>query len=137
MDQASQQGLASLKTSGVGVREIDIIRTYLMHFGVKPEQVVQLIQAAVKDGAKFFRIGNTMMSVKIISQNAAQIYFYTVSKMPDFMAEVKEFLDKLKKHGISVVYMNKQDNDIMSAMQASGATVQQSDKPEFKVMAGI
>ena len=133
----AQQGVGSLDRGRTGIREIDIIRTYLVHLGMKPEQVPQMIQAAVKDGAKFTRVGNTMMSMKPISQNAAQVYFYTVSKMPEFMDEVKGFIDKLKQSGISVIYMNKEDRDIMQAIQAAGASVQQSDRPEFKIMAGI
>ena len=133
----AQQGVGSLDRGRTGIREIDIIRTYLVHLGMKPEQVPQMIQAVVKDGAKFTRVGNTMMSMKPISQNAAQVYFYTVSKMPEFMDEVKSFIDKLKQSGISVIYMNKEDRDIMQAIQAAGASVQQSDRPEFKIMAGI
>ena len=133
----AQQGVGSLDRGRTGIREIDIIRTYLVHLGMKPEQVPQMIQAVVKDGAKFTRVGNTMMSMKPISQNAAQVYFYTVSKMPEFMDEVKGFIDKLKQSGISVIYMNKEDRDIMQAIQAAGASVQQSDRPEFKIMAGI
>ena len=133
----AQQGVGSLDRGRTGIREIDIIRTYLLHLGVKQEQVPSVIQAVVKDGAKFTRIGNTMMSVKPLGQNAAQVYFYTVSKMPEFMADVKGFIDKLKQSGISVIYMNKEDQDIMQAIQAAGISVQQSDRPEFKVMAGI
>ena len=137
MDQVAPQGISGLDRGNTGIREIDIIRTYLVHLGMKPEQVPQMIQAVVKDGAKFSRIGNTMMSMKPISQNAAQVYFYTVSKMPEFMDDVKGFIDKLKQSGISVIYMNKEDRDIMQAIQAAGASVQQSDRPEFKIMAGI
>lgn len=137
MDQVAPQGVGSLDRGRTGIREIDIIKTYLVNIGVKPEQVPQMIQAVVKDGAKFTRLGNTMMSTKPISKNAAQVYFYTVSKMPEFMADVKGFIDKLKQRGISVIYMNKEDQDIMQAIQAAGASVQQSDRPDFKIMAGI
>ena len=133
----AQQGVGSLDRGRTGIREIDIIRTYLTYFGVKPEQVPQMIEAVVKDGAKFSRIGNTMMSAKPAGQGAMQIYFYTVSKMPEFMKEVKGFIDKLKQGGISVIYMNREDQDITQAIQAAGISVQQSDRPEFKVMAGI
>lgn len=133
----AQQGVGSLDRGRTGIREIDIIRTYLTYFGVKPEQVPQMIQAVIKDGAKFSRIGNTMMSAKPAGQGAMQIYFYTVSKMPEFMEEVKGFIDKLKQNGISVIYMNREDQDITQAIQAAGISVQQSDRPEFKVMAGI
>jgi len=140
MAQVAPQGIAGLDARRGGmsdIREIDIIRTYLLRFGVKQEQVPSMIQAVVKDGARFTRMGNTMMSMKPLSQNAAQVYFYTVSKMPEFVAEVKGFLGKLKAKGISVLYMNKEDQDIMQAIQAAGISVQQSDRPEFKVMAGI
>jgi hypothetical protein len=137
MDQVAPQGISGLDRGRTGIREIDIIRTYLTYFGVKPEQVPQMIEAVVKDGAKFSRIGNTMMSAKPAGQGAMQIFFYTVSKMPEFMKEVKGFIGKLKQSGISVIYMNREDQDITQAIQAAGISVQQSDRPEFKVMAGI
>ena len=132
-----QQGVGSLDRGNTGIREIDIIRTYLTYFGVKPEQVPQMIQAVVKDGAKFTRVGNTMMSMKPISQNAAQVYFFSVDRPEAFAQSMVRLIAPLKESGVQVLYMNKVDPTIVKTMQDVGIQTQQSDRPEYKVMAAI
>jgi hypothetical protein len=43
----------------------------------------------------------------------------------------------LKQSGVQVLYMNKVDPTIVKAMQAVGMQTQQSDRPEYKVMAAL
>jgi len=124
-------------SSGEKLREIDIINSYFKQAGVPPQQSLKILQSAVQSGVKFQRSGNTMMGFKILPPLSAQIYFFSIDKPEDFLQAVNQLLDSLKKYGVQSVYLNKIDPTIIQALESSGAAVQQSDKPEYKVMAAI
>jgi len=118
----------------VFLHEIDILNDYFQKVGISPEQGLQLVAAAVKGGSTFKRGGDTLMAIKPLPPSAAQIYFFSVEKPDVFAKEAAQLLAPLKQAGVQVVYMNKVDPTIVKALQAIGVAVQQSDRPEFKVM---
>jgi len=141
----SLQTLASHMASGgmssnsghPDLREIDILNQYFQKVNIPAQQGVQLIEAAIKSGAKFTRSGNTLMSYKLIGPDAAQIYFFSVDIPHEFAQAIGNLFNKLKQAGVRIIYINKVDPTIVSTMQSIGVQGQQSDKPEYKVMAKI
>lgn len=126
LDGASQQET---------LRTIDILNAYFDSANVSPEQGEKLVQAAVNGGSKFDREGNTVMAFKQLPPNAAQIYFFSVDKPEAFARSMVKLITPLKQSGVQVVYMNKVDPTIVKTMQAVGLQTQQSDRPDYKVMA--
>jgi hypothetical protein len=96
-----------------------------------------MLQQVIESGVTFKRSGNTMMGSKPLPPNAAQVYFFTVDKIDGFIEAVKQLLGELKQSGVQAIYLNKVDPSIVQALQSAGATPQQSDKPEYKLMAAI
>ena len=137
MDQVAPQGIASLKAAGAGIREIDIIKSYFRQFNISPEQGVQILQAAVKAGAKFKRSGNTILVVQPLPPDAAKIYFFAIDKGEAFAQAVVELLGGLKQQGVRMVYLNKVDPAIVKTMQDIGIPTQPSDKQDYKIMAAL
>jgi hypothetical protein len=117
------------------LREIDIINDYFNKAQISPEQGIKLIEAAVKDGSKFKRSENTLIAFKPLPPNAAQIYFFSVDPLNAFARSVATLLSPLKQSGVRVAYMNKVDPTIVKALEMVGTQVQQSDRPDYKVMA--
>jgi len=124
-------------SSGEKLREIDILNAYFRQANVPPQQSLKMLQQVIQSGVKFKRDGNTMIGSKRISKDAAQVYFFTVDKLDGFIDSVKKLLGGLKRDGVKAVYMNKVDPSIVQALQSAGATPQQSDNPEYKIMAAI
>jgi len=124
-------------SSGEKLREIDILNAYFRQANVPPQQSLKMLQQVIQSGVKFKRDGNTMIGSKRISQDAAQVYFFTVDKPNGFIASVKHLLVGLKHSGVDAVYLNKVDPSIVQALQSAGAAPQQSDNPEYKIMAAI
>jgi hypothetical protein len=120
-----------------GLREIDILKQYFRQANIPPEQGVKLIEATLKSGSKFTRSGNTLMAYKLLSPDSAQIYFFSVDIPHVFAQALGNLISKLKQAGVKVVYMNKIDPTIVSTMQNIGVSTQQSNKPEYKVMATL
>jgi hypothetical protein len=119
------------------LREIDILKQYFRQANIPPEQGVKLLEAALKDGSKFTRSGNTLMAYKFLGPDSAQIYFFSVDIPHVFAQALGDLVNKLKQAGVKVIYMNKVDPTIVSTMQQIGVNTQQSNKPEYKVMATL
>jgi hypothetical protein len=119
------------------LRTIDILNAYFDSANIPPDQGEKLIQAAVNGGSKFDREGNTVMAFKQLPPNAAQVYFFSVDKPEAFTRSMVKLVTPLKQSGIQVLYMNKVDPAIVNAMQTAGIRAQQSDRPEYKVMAAL
>lgn len=146
-----QQGIASLgagnmefmRPAMVGVsrqeetREIDIINAYFRQANIPPQQSLKLLQAAVQSGVQFKRSGNTIMGFKPLPPSSAQVYFFSIDPPPAFTEAAKQLLGGLKQSGVQAIYMNKIDPTIMQSLQSIGVAAQQSDQPEYKVMATL
>jgi len=119
------------------LRTIDILNAYFDSANIPPDQGEKLIQAAVNGGSKFDQDGNTVMAFKPLSPNAAQIYFFSVDRPKAFAQSMVKLIAPLKQSGVQVVYMNKVDPTIVKTMQAIGLQTQQSDRPDYKIMAAL
>jgi hypothetical protein len=119
------------------LRTIDIFNAYFDSANIPPDQGEKLVQAAVNGGSKFAREGNTVMAIKQLPPNAAQVYFFSVDKPEAFAQAMVKLVTPLKQSGIQVLYMNKVDPAIVNAMQTAGIRTQQSNRPEYKVMAAL
>jgi hypothetical protein len=119
------------------LRTIDIFNDYFQKANISPEQGEKLIQAAVNGGSKFERDGNTVMAFKQLPPNAAQVYFFSVDRPEAFVRSMAKLISPLKQSGVQILYMNKIDPTIVKAMQTVGLRTQQSDRPEYKIMAAL
>ena len=119
------------------LRTIDILNAYFDSANISPEQGEKLVQAAVNGGSKFAQEGNTVMAIKQLPPNAAQVYFFSVDKPEAFARSMVKLIAPLKQSGVQVLYMNKVDPTIVKAMQAVGMQTQQSDRPDYKIMAAL
>jgi hypothetical protein len=117
------------------LRTIDIFNDYFQKARISPEQGEKLIQAAVNGGSKFEQEGNTVMAFKQLPPNAAQVYFFSVDRPEAFVRSMVKLVTPLKQSGVQILYMNKIDPTIVKAMQTVGLRTQQSDRPEYKIMA--
>ena len=151
LGNVNTQGMAGLNAGNMGfmsdalggaskkeeLREIDIINAYFKQANVPPQQSLKMLQAAVQSGVKFRRSGNTMMGFKILPPLSAQIYFFSIDNPQDFAMAAADLLKSLKQYGVESVYLNKVDPTIIQGLQSAGANPQQSDNPEYKIMAAI
>ena len=138
---AGNMGFMSAALGGAsqkeGLREIDILNSYFRQANIPPQQSLKMLKQVIQSGVTFKRAGNTMMGSKPLPPNASQVYFFTIDQLDGFVVAVKQLLGGLKQTGVQTVYLNKIDPTIVQAMQAAGATPQQSDRPEYKIMAAI
>ena len=147
----NSQGLAGLDAGDVNflrpalggasrqetLRTIDILNKYFSQANISPEQGEKLVQAAFNNGSMFDRDGNTVMAFKPLPPNAAQIYFFSTDTPEAFAQALVKLIAPLKQSGVRVVYLNKVDPLMVRGMQAVGIQTQQSDRPDYKIMAAL
>ena len=105
--------------------------------GIDPKVALTGALAELKAGLKMYRKGNTIMAVKKLSPNIAQMHFFTMDKEEDFRQHINFWIQEFKKLGGQVIYDTVADPHIIRALQASGAQVQPSDIPKFKMKATV
>ena len=80
---------------------------------------------------------NSILAIKNLGNGVAQIHFFTTDTHEQLVQDIKHFIDLMRKAGIHTIYDKDQDPVFMQAAQEFGAQPQQSDNPQFKMMATL
>jgi hypothetical protein len=120
-----------------GIKDEQILLKDFKLRGIDPRVGLTGALAELKAGLKMYRKGNTIMAVKKLSPNAAQMHFFTMDKEEAFRQYITFWIQEFKKLGGQVIYDTVADPHIIRALQAVGAQVQPSDVPKFKMKAMV
>ena len=123
------------QASGIKDEQI-LIRDFKLR-GIDPRLGLTSALAELKAGLKMYRKGATIMAVKKLSPNTAQMHFFTMDKEEAFRQHINFWVQEFKKLGGQVIYDTVADPHIIRALQAIGAQVQPSDVPKFKMKAMV
>ena len=105
--------------------------------GIDPKIGLTAALQELKSGLKMYRKGNSIVAVKKLDPNTAQMHFFTLDKEEEFRHWVKFWVDEFRKLGGRVIYDTVADPHIIRALQAIGAHIQPSNTPKFKMMAMV
>jgi len=89
----------------------------------------------LQSGLKMYREKNTIMAIKKLSPQAAQIHFFTIDPEPVFDSLVSAWVNKFRQAGGKVIYDTVADPHIIRALQKAGVHLQQPDNPQYKIEA--
>jgi hypothetical protein len=120
-----------------GIKDEQILLKDFKLRGIDPKIGLTGALAELKAGLKMYRKGNTIMAVKKLSPNAAQMHFFTMDKEEAFRQYITFWIQEFKKLGGQVIYDTVADPHIIRALQAVGARVQPSDVSKFKMKAMV
>lgn len=122
---------------GAGPKDEEILLRDFKLRGIPAEVGLSGALAELKAGLKMYRKGNTIMAVKKLSPNTAQMHFFTMDKEEAFKEYIAFWIQEFKKLGGQVIYDTAADPHIIRALQAIGAQIQPSDVPKFKMKAMV
>jgi hypothetical protein len=122
---------------GAGPKDEEILIKDFKLRGIDPKLGLTAALAELKAGLKMYRKGNTIMAVKKLSPNTAQMHFFTVDKEEVFRECIAFWIQEFKKLGGQVIYDTVADPHIIRALQAIGAQIEPSDVPKFKMKATV
>lgn len=134
-DMQAQMGGNQLPGQNVAVTKV--IMHYFQNRGVPLAQAMQGVQKEMAQGLKLIPYKNSVMGLKMLSKDIAQIHFFTVDTADELDADIRFFVDQLKQAGIHTVYDSVMDPLMAQAMAKDGAKIIQSDNPKYKFKATL
>ena len=134
-DLQAQMGGGQLPGQNVAVTKV--IMHYFQNKGVPLAQAMQGVQKELQQGLKLIPYKNSVMGLKMLSQDVAQIHFFTTDTADQLDADIRFFVSQLKQAGIHTVYDSVMDPLMAQALAKDGVQIQQSDNPKYKFKATL
>jgi hypothetical protein len=134
-DMQAQMGGNQLPGQNVAVTKV--IMHYFQNRGVPMATAMQAIQKELQQGLKLIPYKNSVMGLKMLSQDVAQIHFFTTDTADQLDADIRFFVSQLKKAGIHTVYDSVMDPLMAQALAKDGVKIVQSDNPKYKFKATL
>ena len=134
-DLQAQMGGGQLPGQNVAVTKV--IMHYFQNKGVPIAQAMQGVQKELQQGLKLIPYKNSVMGLKMLSQDVAQIHFFTTDTADQLDADIRFFVSQLKQAGIHTVYDSVMDPLMAQALAKDGVQIQQSDNPKYKFKATL
>jgi len=136
----SNQGIASAPAAPAqkpSESALKILTNYFQNRGIPLQQGYAAVQKELGEGLKLLQFQNSILAIKNLGNGVAQIHFFTTDVEAKLKEDIKHFINLLRKGGIHTVYDKDADPVFMQAAQEFGAQPQQSDNPQFKMMATL
>lgn len=133
----SSQGIASAPAQKPSESALKILTNYFQNRGIPLQQGYAAVQKELGEGLKLLQFKNSVLAIKHLGGGVAQIHFFTLDDEATLKEDIKHFIDLMRKAGIHTIYDKDQDPVFMQAAQEFGAQPQQSDNPQFKMMATL
>jgi hypothetical protein len=114
-----------------------IIMHYFQNRGIPLNVGMQAVQKQLAEGLKLIPYKNSVMGLKMLSKDVAQIHFFTTDTADQLDADIRFFVDKLKEAGIRTVYDSEMDPLVAQALTKDGSQIMQSDNPKYKLKATL
>lgn len=119
------------------VQIMKVIANYFKNNGIAVEPALQGVKKEMQNGLQLIPFENSVMGFKPLSQEVAQIHFFTVGTMRDLANDMEYFYTYLKDKGIKTVYDSVPAPITVQILARLGAQEQKSDNPKYKYKASI
>jgi len=135
--QFAEGGIASANKSMKTEKIAQILGNYFNNRGVPLELGMQSVRDEVKEGLKLVPFEDSVMGYKVLKPSVAQVHFFTISTPQDLSNDIQYFIRELKKAGIKTIYDTEPAPVTTTTLRESGARIEQSDIPKYKLKATI
>jgi hypothetical protein len=134
-DLQAQMGGGQLPGQNTAVTKI--IMHYFQNRGIPLSTGMQAVQKELAQGLKLIPYKNSVMGLKMLSKEVAQIHFFTTDTAAQLDADIRFFVEQLKQAGIHTVYDSEMDPLAAQALAKDGAQIMKSDNPKYQFKATL
>jgi hypothetical protein len=134
-DLQAQMGGGQLPGQNTAVTKV--IMHYFQNRGIPLNVGLQAVQKQLAEGLKLIPYKNSVMGLKMLSNDVAQIHFFTTDTADQLDADIRFFVDQLKKAGIHTIYDSEMDPLVAQALSKDSVQIMQSDNPKYKFKATL
>lgn len=135
--QFAEGGIASADKSMKTEKIAKILGNYFQNRGIPMEVGMQGVKKEVAEGLKLVPFEDSVMGYKILKPGVAQIHFFTIATPQDLSNDIVYFVKELKKVGIKTVYDTEPAPVTTTTLKETGARIEPSDNPKYKLKATI
>jgi hypothetical protein len=135
--QFAEGGIASANKSMKTEKIAKILENYFNNRGIPLEIGMQNVRNEVKEGLKLVPFEDSVMGYKMLKPGVAQVHFFTIATVQDLSNDIQYFVRELKKAGVSTIYDTEPAPVTTTTLRESGARIEQSDNPKYKLKATI
>jgi hypothetical protein len=134
---AMQAQMGGSQLPGQNTAVTKVIMHYFQNRGIPLNVGLQAVQKEIAQGLKLIPYKNSVMGLKMLSPEVAQIHFFTTDTAAQLDADIRFFVGQLKQAGIHTVYDSEMDPLMAQALTKDGAKIMQSDNPKYKFKATL
>jgi hypothetical protein len=131
----AQMGGSQLPGQNTAVTRV--IMHYFQNRGIPLNVGLQAVQKQLAEGLKLIPYKNSVMGLKMLSKDVAQIHFFTTDTADQLDADIRFFVDKLKEAGVHTIYDSEMDPLVAQSLSEVGAQIMKSDNPKYKLKATL
>jgi hypothetical protein len=132
-----QAQMGGNKLPGQNTAVTRVIMHYFQNRGIPLNVGLQAVQKQLAEGLKLIPYKNSVMGLKMLSKDVAQIHFFTTDTADQLDADIRFFVDQLKEAGIHTVYDSEMDPLMAQSLAEVGAQIMRSDNPKYKFKATL
>jgi hypothetical protein len=133
----AEGGIASANKSMKTEKIAQILGNYFNNRGIPLEIGMQGVRKEVSEGLKLVPFEDSVMGYKMLKPGVAQVHFFTIASVQDLSNDIVYFLRELKKAGVRTIYDTEPAPVTTTTLRESGARIEQSDIPKYKLKATI
>lgn len=135
--QFAEGGIASANKSMKTEKIAKILENYFNNRGIPLEIGMQGVRKEVSEGLKLVPFEDSVMGYKMLKPGVAQVHFFTIATPQDLSNDIQYFVAELKKVGVNTIYDSEPAPVTTTTLRESGARLEESDIPKFKLKATI
>ena len=113
------------------------LATYFKNLGVPAIKGFTGVQKEIDEGLKLIPYESSVMGIKDLGDNVAQVHFFTVGTPKDLDDDIKFFYNNIKSSGFTTIYDTAPSPITTAGLQKLGAKIVQSDNPKYKFKAMV
>jgi hypothetical protein len=116
----------------------EIIQANAQRLGIDPNEVLQTIQQEVESQNSILMQKNDSLFVLTkIQPNVAGVAMFTADGTMTLPRSISEAIAEMKKEGISTIYGDNENTDLLNGLKQAGVQIEKSDLPDYAWKATI
>ena len=116
----------------------EIIQANSQRLGIDPNEVLQKIQQEVESQNSILMQKNDSLFVLTkIEPDVAGVAMFTADGTMTLPRSISEAIAEMKKEGISTIYGDNENTDLVNGLKQAGVQIEESDLPDYAWKATI
>ena len=116
----------------------EIIQANSQRLGIDPNEVLQTIQQEVESQNSILMQKNDSLFVLTkIQPDVAGVAMFTADGTMTLPRSISEAIAEMKKEGISTIYGDNENTDLVNGLKQAGVQIEESDLPDYAWKATI